>query len=266
MALPKILMLGSLAFRRPQEFWDRTLAILSVRVEQFWVRPGVYVPTELGNLLTEVSAILGTNLEDILKEPQLAVIEQEVTARVQDLVRSGSAPFTVAHNADFSMARVCYGICRALKPRIVVETGVAYGVTSAFILKALETNDRGALHSIDLPPLARDGDRFVGTLIPEELKERWNLYRGVSKKVLPGLLVELGEVEFFLHDSLHTYANIKRELNLVAPYLTRPAVVIADDVQENNAFLEWAQRRKPDYWATVRQQQKEAMFGVAILR
>ncbi|RMG03228.1 MAG: hypothetical protein D6735_08975 [Acidobacteria bacterium] len=71
---------------------------------------------------------------------------------------------------------------------MVLETEVGYGVTSAFILKALEVNGHGTLHSVDLPPLGCDADQFVGILIPELLKYRWQLHRGVSRRVLPSLL------------------------------------------------------------------------------
>jgi predicted O-methyltransferase YrrM len=40
-----------------------------------------------------------------------------------------------------------------MSPNIVLETGAAYGVTSAFIVQALEVNRKGTLISVDLPPL-----------------------------------------------------------------------------------------------------------------
>ena len=137
-------------------------------------------------------------------------MESEVAKRMQLL--EGIAPFTTAHHADFSLARLCYIVCRLLKPDIVVETGVAYGVTTAFILKALESNGKGNLHSVDLPPLGKNAYKFVGYLVPEELKDRWVLHRGVSKRVLPKLLPQLKKVDIFVHDSLHTYWNIRYEL------------------------------------------------------
>jgi predicted O-methyltransferase YrrM len=46
---------------------------------------------------------------------------------------------------------IIYTIIRCLKPRIVIETGVANGASSTFILSALEKNNLGKLYSIDLP-------------------------------------------------------------------------------------------------------------------
>ena len=47
-----------------------------------------------------------------------------------------------------------YRLLRELQPRVAVETGVCNGVSTAFLLLALEDNGEGALHSIDLPEVA----------------------------------------------------------------------------------------------------------------
>src|SRR5439155_326535 len=49
-----------------------------------------------------------------------------------------------------------YAIVRELRPRVAVETGVCNGVSTAFLLLALEANGFGELHSIDLPELAAE--------------------------------------------------------------------------------------------------------------
>ncbi|MBC7345589.1 MAG: class I SAM-dependent methyltransferase [Clostridia bacterium] len=151
-----------------------------------------------------------------------------------------------------------------MKPRVVLETGVGYGVTTAFFLKALEVNQRGTLYSMDLPPLVPGADRFVGILVPESLRSRWRLHRGLSRRLLPSLLPELGEVEIFLHDSLHTWSTMYWEFQTVMPYLTRPGMIVADDVDDNPAFLDWVNSSNPAFWALVSQAQKEGFFGVSV--
>jgi hypothetical protein len=147
----------------------------------------------------------------------------------------------------------------------VVETGVAYGVNSAFILAALEVNGNGQLHSIDLPPLAEEADKFVGMLIPESLRPRWHLYRGASRRILPSLLSKFPVVDIFIHDSLHTYRNIQFELEQVAPHLRRPhGIVLVDDVQGNRAFLEWSANKSLGFSAAVKEVEKDSLFGLSI--
>lgn len=224
------------------------------------MKPGVYTPVQLEELLKELHSIIEHSADSILSDSEQIV--SQIANRI--LLLEEPTPFDATHNADFAFAQCCYVVCRLLKPAVVVETGVAYGVTSSFILHALETNGKGVLYSIDLPPLARDADKFVGVLVPAELRHRWKLFRGVNKRVLPSLLKELGRVDLFLHDSLHTYDNMKFELRRIVPYLSRPGVVISDDIHGNRAFLEWVLERRPDFWAAVREKSKDGIFGIAV--
>jgi len=45
-----------------------------------------------------------------------------------------------------------YIVCRLTTPKIVVETGVEHGISTSFILEALEDNNKGFLYSVDFPP------------------------------------------------------------------------------------------------------------------
>nr|WP_290668784.1 class I SAM-dependent methyltransferase [Ardenticatena sp.] len=254
----KFFLLMKTLCHSPSEFLDRIEAILTSRLERYFPSKIDYNPLTAENALQKLSEVLGHNvnwngIEDF---------EANVVQRMQSLEEI--APFSTKHHGDLSLARLCFAVCRLLKPEIVIETGVAYGVTTAYMLKALQMNGNGVLHSIDLPPLGKNADAFVGYLIPEELKERWVLHRGTSKRILPSLLDTLKHVDIFVHDGLHTYWNIKRELNAITPYLTRPSVVIADDVEENKAFYEWAVQVEPKEWFTFKEKNKDSIAGVAV--
>ena len=70
---------------------------------------------------------------------------------------------------------------RHLKPRKVVETGVAHGVTSRFILEALKRNGQGHLWSIDLPPLERSWRQEVGVAVGDGHLDRVDIHQGVEQ-------------------------------------------------------------------------------------
>jgi hypothetical protein len=263
-AFHKALLLASLPLKRPVEFYDRLMTLLEVRLERLSTSAPAYQSWQQQAVIAEMETHLRVQLVDLLREPALSEIEEIVHRRIARLGHE-AAPFHLAHNADPALARLCFVACRALKPDTVLETGVAYGMTSAFILQALEINGRGTLHSVDLPPLGHEADRFVGILIPEALKHRWHLHRGKSKRVLPSLLPQLGRTDIFVHDSLHTYRNMQWELRIVTPYLTPQAIVIADDVEGNPAFLEWASQINPAFWAVMPGTEKEGFWGVSIL-
>jgi predicted O-methyltransferase YrrM len=169
------------------------------------------------------------------------------------------------------MARLCYLACRLIKPETMVETGVAYGASSAFILRAMEENDRGTLYSVDLPPLRREYERFWGIAVPDALKGRWKLHRGSSARILPRLFEEIRALDVFVHDSLHTHKNMRREFDTVWPHLRNGGLLLADDVERNSAFNELRQK-SPALWRVVKDREEAplhgraapVMFGIAV--
>src|SRR5260370_29875971 len=169
MMASKAVRLLSLLPRNPLEVYDRFRTALDARLERFWIEGSVYQPRCWEELLEGLRKCLRRELNDLLVESSLIEIENEVKAAVEQ-IRS-EAPFELWHNADFDLARLCYLICRLMKPSVVLETGVGYGVTSAFILKALELNRSGLLHSVDLPPLRHKAATFVAIFIPPLLNK-----------------------------------------------------------------------------------------------
>jgi predicted O-methyltransferase YrrM len=144
---------------------------------------------------------------------------------------------------DATLGRWLYTLIRVLRPETVIETGVAHGSSSWLILNAMRRNDRGTLHSIDLP--GRDTHHGynvavsqTGSIVPEVLRARWNLIIGDSAAELPRLLGEVDQVDVFFHDSDHSYEAMRSEFDVVVPRLCAGSVLVADDVQKNTAFAE----------------------------
>jgi len=136
------------------------------------------------------------------------------------------------------MGVILRAVTRLLKPAVMVETGVARGVTTAVTLQALHDNGRGHLYSVDLPPV-RAPAGYVGQLIPEHLRARWTLLTGPSRRVLPALLTELGEIDVFFHDAEHSYMSQMGEFKTAWPRLRLGGLLIADDVR-NPAIVDFA--------------------------
>lgn len=147
---------------------------------------------------------------------------------------------------------IFYTIVRLLKPDIILETGVASGISSAYILSALEENKRGQLFSIDLPPdyVKFEGrvlipkDKEPGWLIPEELKKRWRLELGESSEKLPPVLKNLPLIDIFIHDSEHTYENMIWEFRTVWPYFKKEGLLLSHDINWNKAFSDFCREIK----------------------
>jgi predicted O-methyltransferase YrrM len=143
-----------------------------------------------------------------------------------------------------------YVAARALEPTVFIETGVQNGMSSAFILLALQHNKKGRLYSVDLPPVEQrildqgtnplPKNKTPGWIIPDQLRDRHELLLGPAEELLPRLLADLKTVDVFLHDSDHSYSHIMFEIGLAWRYLRAGGDILIDNVEQNAAFADFA--------------------------
>jgi hypothetical protein len=69
-------------------------------------------------------------------------------------------------------------------------------------------------------------------------------------------------VGLFVHDSLHTRRNMRREFDAVWPSLGPGGLLLADDVERNRAFAD-LRRKEPSLWRVVRDREKDPLHGKA---
>jgi predicted O-methyltransferase YrrM len=229
----KYRLLLKLLFSRPSEFFDR----LKTAAEGIASPPQSATGArglDLAAMLDLSSKYLGKDLNSFLHDPGAEAIRTHIASERTLLDRPESAAM---HDADAGLPDFCYVICRALRPRIVVETGVGSGVTTSFILQALAANDEGHLWSIDLPPIG--AEQFAGSFVPQPLRNRWTLLRGRSRDLLPGLLRDLASSDVFLHDSLHTTRNMTFEFQATWQKMNAGGVLLSDDIHMSKAFAKF---------------------------
>jgi len=159
------------------------------------------------------------------------------TLRAQGMV-VGPFSFHGWNDGDAGFVRAIWCLIRHLRPVNVVETGVAHGMTSRFILEALETLGVGKLWSIDLPPLNPMTRREVGVAVCQTgvPVDRWTYIAGTSRRRLPALLSRLGGIDLFIHDSMHSNRNVMFELKWAWRYLSVGGAIVIDDIDANPAF------------------------------
>jgi hypothetical protein len=166
-------------------------------------------------------------------------------------------------DGDQGFARVVWCLAIHLNATSVVETGVARGITSRVILEALQRGGVGRLCSIDLPALDTALHEEIGAAVPRDLRARWTYVNGTSRKQLPALLSELGEIDLFVHDSSHTTRNLRFEIEQAWGAMRKGAIV-ADDIERNEAFGQFT-RARPDVPAFVAAADDSgALFGVLL--
>ena len=150
---------------------------------------------------------------------------------------------------------ILYFLVRKLKPKLFVETGVAAGESTGFILKAMADNDLGKLYSIDLPfqwyvygdhKLHLDSlpaGKIPGYLVPKKLRKNWKLILGNTYEKLPLLLQELGQVDIFMHDSEHSDKTMMFEYEASWPYIKNAGYLLSDDIDFTKAFNLFAKKK-----------------------
>lgn len=151
----------------------------------------------------------------------------------------------VGNSLGNTFGKWLYCCIRVFQPASMIETGVAHGSSSWIILNAMQKNNKGQLISIDLPNNdTNSAYNFENTApptgwrVPESLRSRWSLRLGDARKLLPEALAETGKLDFFFHDSDHSYEHMKFEFETILPYLAADGLLLSDDVHKNSAYRE----------------------------
>lgn len=179
----------------------------------------------------------------------------EIAARYIERTLTYPRSYAVEQGSAFLL----YALVRSLRPSIVLETGVANGHSSFFILNAMSANGHGTLHSIDRSP-------EVGCLLSDGERERWRLHvlqpKGLRKNFLQ-ILDTVPPIDLFLHDSDHSYFWQSFEMQAALKKLSARGVLASDDCDGCYAFLDVCQQAnlRPVVLVETRK-----VFGLAFLK
>jgi hypothetical protein len=188
-------------------------------------------------------------------------------------IRPGPESFQWWNDGDAGLVRAAWCLIRHSKPKKVVETGVAHGVTSRFVLEALKANGGGHLWSIDLQPNDAYWRTQVGVAVGVGHADRWSYIQGSSRRRLPGLLSRLGQIDLFIHDSLHSERNVRFELERAWAAMGPNGALVVDDVDVNWGFQSFTQSfpgqrfmigEAEPLHPDLRRSNKKGMFGVIL--
>lgn len=133
-----------------------------------------------------------------------------------------------------------YWITLRLGAKAAIETGVAYGWSSLALLLALEETPGSRLISTDMPYVRGNNDSYVGLVVPERLKSRWELVRLSDRQALPRAIRELGTIDVCHYDSDKTYAGRMWAYPLLWAALRPGGCFISDDIDDNVGFRDFA--------------------------
>ena len=144
------------------------------------------------------------------------------------LQKKSGANYERNFDCEVGLASFLYAYILTRKPITVIETGVANGITTNTIMKALEQTG-GTLHSFDID--ARTQNVYTGT-------GNWNFHhlKGNLEKSLEAQILEIGDVELWIHDSNHGYLWQSFEYQLASRVLTADGILVSDDIDSSTAW------------------------------
>jgi hypothetical protein len=87
---------------------------------------------------------------------------------------------------------------------------------------------------------AAAADRYSAA-VRDGLRYRWSYVKGSSRRRLPQLLAEIGQIDLFIHDSAHTEDNVRFELDRAWASLKPGGAVMVDDIDYNWGFYTFRQ-------------------------
>ena len=226
----------------------RKAARLPTIARDGWRYPALRVRARGEDTAVEALAALGFPAHELRTlEREFDEVAPSIYSRLAETAQAGGDALAAERAAGHSESseegkKLLYLSVRALRPRIVVETGPFNGASSTFLLHALEACRHGRLISFDLPD-ARDAlgvpipaGREPAWLVPDELRSRLTLVLGDVRETLRPKLAREPTVDLFFHDSLHTTRHMLFEFRAAWRSLRPGGVLVSDDVFWNPAF------------------------------
>ena len=138
-------------------------------------------------------------------------------------------------NAEQNLISLLYSLICIRKPSLIIETGVANGISTNAIMSALErSKGSGALHSFDV--LLETSKAYKGN-------GNWHFHllnAGRAHTELKNEVGGLGKPDVWLHDSNHGYRWQKFEYLLAMKFLKKGGILISDDIDASPAWAELA--------------------------
>lgn len=141
-----------------------------------------------------------------------------------------------------------YFLTKYYKPRTILETGVSMGFSSKTFLTVIKEYG-GSLYSSDFPYFRHaNPEKYVGCIVPGELKSNWNLYIKGDRENFKEILPKLDTIDLFHFDSDKSYEGRAFAFQAVLPYLNQNSVVIFDDINDNLHFKDLVNKYAAEYF------------------
>ena len=179
-------------------------------------------------------------VEKVLQKPYFLFsdCEKEQYYKSKEILKKINVKMGGGANID-----LLYSIIINSKFDRIIESGVAYGWSSLSILSAIKNKKNAKLISIDLPYPDLSSVKYIGSVVPLHLKEKWQLIRKSDRSALKTVLVN-NKFNLFHYDSDKSYYGRTWAYNLIWSYLEKDGILISDDISDNLAFTDFVNKIK----------------------
>jgi predicted O-methyltransferase YrrM len=203
-------------------------------------------------------------LKDVLEEARTVPHADQVFERrayiekyLGEITRKYEAHYAAGW-VNLDDALFLYWLVRKLNPKIIVQTGVCNGLSSAFMMLGLVKNGpQGSQHVIDMPPVFNSKDpgwtikgkvygvvipegKSSGWMVPDAYRNRFEVWNGDAKDLLPKMVDKINSIDLFYHDSDHTYDHMMFEFREAKRKLQPGGLIVGDDISWNASVWDFA--------------------------
>jgi hypothetical protein len=134
-----------------------------------------------------------------------------------------------------------YHLAEHLQATKIVETGVAYGWSSLAFLLSLKHRHQARLISTDFPYLLPDSEKYVGCVVPTELRSLWKIISYPDREAIPKALKILPTIDLCHYDSAKSYAARTWAYPQLWKALRTGGILISDDIADNLGFRDFCE-------------------------
>lgn len=209
-------------------------------------------PLNKAHLICFISLITGKKFSEI--EGYIKEIEkdEELKKHIKHYTKKNKSKIAADLEPKYGRRIGWYAFVRALKPKIVVETGVDKGLGACILLAALKKNveegHQGYYYGTEI-------DLKKGYLLNGAYSEYGEILYGDSIK---SLLKLDKKIDIFINDSDHSSEYEKKEYEIIKNKLNKDSIILGDNCLCTNELLKFSlkqkrkfllfQERSKDHW------------------
>lgn len=185
-------------------------------------------------LVSFISVITGKNVDEIQKYMLEIENDVELKNHITNYTKQSAQKYMADLNPEYGRRIGWYATIRAMKPKIVIETGIDKGLGSCILTAALKKNTEegypGRYYGTDINPRA-------GYLLKGKYADFGEILYGDS---IDSLKKFNCQIDIFINDSDHSPEYEWEEYQVIKNKLSVNAIILGDNTDTNTKLLQFS--------------------------